>query len=183
MGRKESITVEDILKCAFNMTREEGISKVTARKLAARAGCSTQPIFRVFENMEQLERNLFSNGVAFFEHFLEQFPKDSKVPFVNMGLAYIQFAVEEPHLFKMLFLSENLYQYSFYEILNGTKGNVGIEIAKAKMNGCENPQNMFMNMWIFIHGVASMAISGAYDLPQEETLQLLIKNYNVYKMS
>ena len=46
MPRKESITIEQILDTAFAMTREEGYASVTARKVAARAGCSTQPIFR-----------------------------------------------------------------------------------------------------------------------------------------
>lgn len=44
MARKESITMQDILETAFEMTREEGFANVTARKVAAKAGCSTQPI-------------------------------------------------------------------------------------------------------------------------------------------
>ena len=55
MARKESITIDRILDTAFEMTREEGIAGVTARRVAARAGCSTQPIFRVYENMEELQ--------------------------------------------------------------------------------------------------------------------------------
>ena len=54
MARKEMITIDKILDTAFAMTREEGFANVTARKVAAKAGCSTQPIFRVYKNMEEL---------------------------------------------------------------------------------------------------------------------------------
>ena len=38
----------------FALARAEGIENVTARKLAAQIGCSTQPIFRVYANMGEL---------------------------------------------------------------------------------------------------------------------------------
>lgn len=42
MARKETITKEDIMQAAFEILQEEGIEQVTARKLAAKANCSTQ---------------------------------------------------------------------------------------------------------------------------------------------
>ena len=51
MPRKESITLEQINQAAFDLVRESGFAELTARKLAAKAGCSTQPIFRVYKNM------------------------------------------------------------------------------------------------------------------------------------
>ena len=54
MARKETITKNDILNAAFEMARTEGVGQVSARTLAAKAGCSTQPIFRVYKNMEEL---------------------------------------------------------------------------------------------------------------------------------
>ena len=60
MARKEQITKEVILKGAFELLKEQGIENVTARKLATHIGCSTQPIFRVYENMESLRNDLFN---------------------------------------------------------------------------------------------------------------------------
>lgn len=62
MARKESITKEDILRAAFEILKEEGAGQVTARKLAAKANCSTQPIFRVYSNMEKLMEELFGQA-------------------------------------------------------------------------------------------------------------------------
>ena len=54
MARKESVTKNDILEAAFSILQEEGIEQVTARKLAARANCSTQPIFRIYKNINEV---------------------------------------------------------------------------------------------------------------------------------
>lgn len=51
------------------------------------------------------------------------------------------------------------------------------EIARAKAFGVKDPGELFMKMWIFIHGAASMAITGDYDLPEAETLRLLRETY------
>ena len=70
MARKESITINDILETAFQMTKEEGFMQVTARKVAARAGCSTQPIFRVYKNMEELWQAVYTRAVLYFQEYL-----------------------------------------------------------------------------------------------------------------
>ena len=57
MARKESITKQMIIDGAFELLKKEGVEAVTARKLAAHIGCSTQPIFRVYENMMSFLRN------------------------------------------------------------------------------------------------------------------------------
>ena len=101
MARKETITKKDILNAAFEMASEEGFDHVTARTLAAKAGCSTQPIFRVYKNMEELGEELFEQVVAYFGSYYENFPHKNDTPFVNLGLAYIQFAQDNPKLFKL----------------------------------------------------------------------------------
>ena len=180
MPRKECITIEQILDTAFAMTREEGYASVTARKVAARAGCSTQPIFRVFTNMEELQGEYTDRVVSFFEQFYRQYPRKYAEPFVDLGMAYIAFAARESHYFEMLFLTGERMGKSLYDILNGTGGNVVREIRKAQEAGCKNAEDLFMRMWIFIHGAACMTITGDYDLTDEATAKLLIDTYHSY---
>ena len=54
MARKETITKDAIIQAAFSILQEEGIEQVTARKLAAKANCSTQPIFRFYKSMDEV---------------------------------------------------------------------------------------------------------------------------------
>jgi hypothetical protein len=44
----------------------------------------------------------------------------------------------------MLFLSDNRFGRSFYEIINGEDGAVLSEIQKAEREGCKDPQQLFI---------------------------------------
>ena len=181
MARKVQITKDFLIDTAFKMTRTEGLMNVTARKLAAKAECSTQPIFRIYENMEELYQDIFKSSLNFFSFYYRRFPKEESEPFVNLGLAYIRFAAEESNLFKLLFLPERSFGKSTYEILNGDSGIVVGEIEKARLDGCRNTGDLFTKMWIFVHGAACMASIGDYDLNDEETKKLLKEVYHSFK--
>lgn len=181
MARKESITKSDIVNAAFAILQEEGIEQVTARKLAAKAGCSTQPIFRVYKNMDELTEELFIKACDFFQEYYEQFKKQTVTPFVHLGNIYIQFAGEHKKLFSFIFLSENRFGRSMYDLVNGNTGNVSHEIQTATAQGCRNASELFMKMWIFIHGAACMSLTGDYDLSEEETVRMLKDCYQSFK--
>ncbi len=182
MARKEVVTKNDLLRCAFDLARQEGFEVVTARKLAAKAGCSTQPIFRVYKNMDELLQEVMAHAISFFDQYYTNYPKASAdIPFLNLGLAYISFASNEKNLFRMMFLSNNRGNRSLYELINGKSGNLLQEITKAKDQGCKDPEGLFMKMWILIHGAASMAITGDYDLNESETSSLLQNSYQAFR--
>ena len=181
MARKESISAGEIINAAFTLTREEGLEQVTARHLAAQIGCSTQPIFRVYKSMEDLYNEIYEQVSEYFSMYYEEYEISENTPFVNLGMVYISFAQKEPNLFKTLFLSPKRNNKSLYELLNADKGAVKKEIANAGADGVKNPGQMFMKMWIFIHGAACMAITGDYDLTTEETRSLLKESYESFR--
>ena len=119
----------------------------------------------------------------FFQDFYSRYPRTGKIPFTNLGMAYISFAREEKKLFELLFLSDLKKRKSMYEVMNGSAGNVVYEINMAGAQGCKNPSVIFMKMWIFIHGAACMSLTGDYDLNDEETMDLLEKTYSDYVRS
>lgn len=182
MARKETIGKDYLIDTAFLLAKEEGFGSVTARKLAAAAGCSTQPIFRLYENMEDLWKDVYVRAVEYFGSFYDSFPKNNLEPFVDLGMAYISFANVEPELFKLLFMGhKGEYVKSLYEILNGDVGNVAAEFKKAKLYGVYDSQDLFTKMWIFINGIACMTITGDYDLDEKQTLELLKKTLRAFK--
>lgn len=148
MARKISVTKEMVKSAAFAIMREEGMDGLTARRLADKTGCSTQPIFRIYENMNELHEEAFAMAIAYYTDFYRAFMKDRPIekPFVNFGLAYISFALKEPSLFRVLFLSKERYGQSLYELLNGQDGKFKTEIARAQEAGAKDPGELFMKM-------------------------------------
>lgn len=181
MARKETVTKSILLDAAFEMLAEEGIDQVTARKLAAKANCSTQPIFRIYTNMDELYVDLFDKALAFFDSFVEEFPRSTVVPFVCLGQAYIGFAQKYPNVFKYIFLSKERFGKSLYDMINGNKGYVTKEIQSATSQGATNASELFMKMWIFIQGAACMSLTDDYDLKDDETLSMLKDAYQAFR--
>ena len=180
MARKISITKEMLINSAFKMAGEEGLKEVTARKLAAKAGCSTQPIFRVYSSMDELYDEVYGMAIDCFSDYYGKYPGKSQIPFTNLGMAYIEIAGKEPQLFRMLFMEKKRCNASLFGILNGKSNALHKEIARAKEQGAKDPSGIFMKMWIFIHGAATMMTTGDYDLSMEETRGLLEEAYAAF---
>ncbi len=169
------------MQAAFSILREEGIGQVTARKLAARANCSTQPIFRIYRNMEEVWEELFGRSCEFFQDYYKDFPTQTVTPFVNLGQAYIKFAGEHKKVFEFVFLSPERFGRSMYDIVNGSRGCISREVQTALSQGCRDAEALYTKMWIFIHGAACMSLTGDYDLSEEETTQVLRAAYDSFR--
>ncbi len=182
MSRSVVVTKEEIISAAFKITRKEGFDAVTSRRLAAAAGCSTQPIFREYKNMEELKTDVCERTAVYYEAYYEQYQKTNITPFVDLGMAYIDFALKYPNLFRLLFLSpESERLHSMYDLINGSKDSIVREIEKARTLGVSNPQQLFTKMWIFIHGAGCMACTGDYDLTSDESVRILTATYEGFK--
>ena len=180
MARKESITKSMLLDAAFSLLKEEGEENLTVRKIAARANCSTQPIFRIFRGMDELSEEVFRMAAASFGQEAAGVKDYSKLPFVNLAMAYIGYAKENPNLFQFLFLPRKKPPMGMYDILNGTDGKVAHQIRAAQAAGVKDPGGLFSKLWIFVHGAACMSITGDYDLSLEETSSMLESAYKAF---
>ncbi|MBR0092258.1 MAG: TetR/AcrR family transcriptional regulator [Lachnospiraceae bacterium] len=182
MSRKATITQEEIIEAAFRITKQQGFDRITSRGLAAEAGCSTQPIFRIYENMEALKKDVYLRAASFYADYYRDYVKYDDTPFVDLGMAYVGFARSYPHLFRLLFLAEDMEgKRSMYDLINGTGDAVAKEAARARERGCADANRLFMRMWIFIHGAACMAVTGDYDLDDRESRTLLQSCYRDFQ--
>lgn len=181
MARKETVTKEMLQKGAFSLAREKGFAMVTARKLAEKIGCSTQPIFRIYSNMSELEIELFDQTADYFSNYYLQYPHKSETPFLDLGMAYIKFARDEKFLFEILFLNENKKGISTYDLVNGKDhGFIRAELKKISDINQIEAGMLFSKMWIFIYGMACMALSNDFDLTENETKEMLIETYQAF---
>lgn len=105
MPPKQKITKEMVLKAAFEIFRNEGLDAVTARAIASALKVSTQPVYSAFPSMEDLKGELLQMAKSRFGQALMS-GKDTSDVFLNMGLGYVRFAMDEKHLFEALAQSE-----------------------------------------------------------------------------
>ncbi|BCJ93113.1 TetR family transcriptional regulator [Anaerocolumna cellulosilytica] len=173
MPPRIKITKDSILDAAFMVTREKGIQHVNARELARQLNCSTQPIFRAYESMEDLKLNLYQKVEAYYNQFMFQ-GLEHPIPFLGMGLAYIRFARLERNFFILLFMAEQFKIKSFSEMLEGEDNQQVIGIIQG-MTGLseEFAKVLFVDIWLMIHGIASMAATNSCDLDEAEIETIL----------
>ena len=67
MPAKRKIQKEDILKASISIISHEGLNALNARKLAKKLGCSTQPLFYIYENMDDLKKDVIDEIVKIFD--------------------------------------------------------------------------------------------------------------------
>lgn len=174
MARKESVTKKIISDGAFELLREQGTEMLTARKLASYIGCSTQPIFRVYEGMEDLAEEMFTRASDYYENYCINFPRVNAVPFVDLALGYISFAKAEPNLFRLLFMTKHSEDVTMYNLLNGKEGGFVIkELRRIPNLDMNNAETIFMKVFVFMHGMACMVTNGEFDLSDNETSDML----------
>lgn len=63
MARKKTITKEQILAAAYEVAATEGFTRFTARNIANKMNCSTQPIYLEFKNMDDLRQALLNKSM------------------------------------------------------------------------------------------------------------------------
>lgn len=180
MPPKIKITKEDILKITFQMTKEKGFDSINARSIADALGCSTQPIFRIYANMADLKQDLYEYINIYFENYLTSYKKDTK-PFLTMGLAYIDFAKNERNLFRLLCLSDNLNMTSFAQLVSPSDHSfVMKDIPNDNKINEKKMQDLFMNIWLYTHGIATMLSTNQIDIPEDEIKKLLTNAFKAF---
>ena len=102
MPPQVKVSKEHIKSEAFQMTKESGFEAVSARKLAERLNCSTQPIFRVYQNMEELKADLYEMGTDYMRESMERHKGKSEPAYLSLAKGYIDAARNEKNLFRLI---------------------------------------------------------------------------------
>lgn len=100
MAPKTKYTLDDIINAAFDLVRQTGIDKLTARGIAEKLNASTMPIYSCGKSMLELEEEVLKKAWALLYDY--QNKKRSGDSYLDLGLGYVMFAREEYHLYKSL---------------------------------------------------------------------------------
>ena len=165
MPPKVRITKEEIVKTALELMRRDGDAAINARNIASALGCSTQPVFSNFATMEALQEAVLAAAYDLYLGFLQREAEKGTYPvYKAYGMAYIRFAKEERELFKRLFMCDRRGA----DLSPTADFAASVEyIVKNNDVTQETAERMHLEMWTFVHGVATMQATSFLELDEE----------------
>lgn len=160
-----------LLEAAALLLDEEGPNALTARRLASTAGTSTMAVYTHFGGMPALVREIVVEGFKRLAEHVTDHPRtdDPVDDLAEMALAYRANALENPHLYSVMFGATSLGGYS----LAPEERAVGIytfevlseAVARAmEMNRLRqaDPDLVAQQLWTAMHGYVMLELAGLH---------------------
>ena len=175
MPPKAKYTREEIVQEAFQMTREKGIEAVAARELGKRLGTSSSPIFTAFKNMEELQSEVRKMAMKRFESYVSDAMNYTPV-FKYVGIKIIQFAMEEPKLFQLLYMMEHSESQKYEDLMVelGETYDVCIQVLEKEYDLTNDEAKMlFRQVWLSTFGICVLSAGKVCNFTPDELTQML----------
>lgn len=172
MPPKAQFDKERIIASALAIARGEGLSKLSARSLAQRLGCSTSPIYTTFQTMQELEDLVCERSTWIMLEYQTQSRTGS--PLLDMCLGYVLFAIEEKQLFRDMFLNKpELSEHSrVMKELALQRLLAEVVSREPALTGLGRPEQLLLleTLWTYAHGLAAQLCVGALALPDQAAI-------------
>lgn len=175
MARKTQISKEIILEAALKMLIRDGYSAINIKTLSKEIGCSTQPLVWHFENMDGLRKALAEYALNYANEKMRSNTNGMEA-FANVGMSYIEIAIEQPRLFSYLYMSgESGFIAGNLDVFTTADENSLMveQIALQLKIPREKVSAFYRDMMIYTHGLASFIASGLIKATKEEVKQMI----------
>lgn len=157
-----------LCEAAERLFAEKGPDAVTMRQLSAELGVSPMTPYRYFEDKDDILAAVRTSGFNRFAEALEKARATSADPRERgsaVGEAYVRFALENPHSYKLMFdLNQpNIEKYP-HLIAAGQRAratmtdHVRDSIATGVFAG--DPEQIGMMLWAAVHGIVVLQLAG-----------------------
>ena len=183
MARPVTVTKERILSASLDLVRSGGLSALTARSICARLDCGANAIFSSFgsiqgvrdavrEEARKLYRKRVGDGFAL------------NPPFKGFGIAFIWFAMDEPHLFSLI-MEAQTQPASFKDYIDsyvGFKAECLSAIAGTFGLHGKDAETLYYQLILVALGLASTCTDGRSPLTIPQVSEILGKNVRAFLM-
>ena len=168
MPAKAKVTKEMIVDAAFALAREAGVENINARTVSERLHCSTQPVMYHFATIEELKRAVYAKADGYHSEYLMNIKSPRKGVMLGIGLNYIRFAIEEPHLFRFLFQSDFFAGTTLLELIDAEELTPVLSSMQGALGiGMEQTKKVFLTVFLFAHGYASIIANNSLKYDEE----------------
>ncbi|MBQ7073425.1 MAG: TetR/AcrR family transcriptional regulator [Bacteroidales bacterium] len=183
MARPVTVTKERILSAALDLVRSGGPSALTARSLCARLDCGANAIFSSFGSIQGVRDAVREEARKLYQMRVgEGFALNP--PFKGFGIAFIWFAMDEPHLFSMIMESQ-LQPASYKDYFDshvGFKAESLSAIADTFGLQGKDAETLYYQLILVALGLASTCTGGKSPLTIQQASEILGKNVRAFLM-
>ena len=168
MPAKAKVTKEMIIDAAFAVARKTGAENINARTVSERLHCSTQPVMYHFATIEKLKRAVYAKADSYHSEYLMNLKSPQKGVMLGIGMNYILFAIEEPHLFRFLFQSDYFSGKTLLELIDAEELRPVLSAMQRTLSiGIEQTKRVFLTVFLFAHGYASIIVNNSLKCDEE----------------
>ena len=175
---------QKILDAANNLFLEVGYEKTTMRKIAETIDYNPATIYFYFKNKEEifytLQKIAFESFYEAFHQVIKQIP-DPAERLTKMGRAYINFALENPAYYDLMFIMRQ--PMNALPDDNWKIGEHNFNLLKETVEACmqegylkeSDPETMAMMIWSSVHGIVSLYICKRLQKFEDYDLDFMIR--------
>jgi len=160
-----------LIQTSLEMIESDGLGSITLRELTKRLGTSRSAVYRHYDSKDILIKAVIQAG---FEKLDKQIKPtllegdDVLHKLYSMGKAYINFAINNPNLYRSIFGHELMNEREESCDINDFDSDTGFHVLVAVMiEGHENniikkedPILQATVIWSMIHGISNLLIDG-----------------------
>lgn len=179
MPPKPKFTREEIVDAALEIAAEKGLKALTSRELGAALGSSARPIFTVFNSMDEVLAEVRTAALAKFGEYVKM-AEDYTPIFKQVGMQMILFAIEQPKLYRLLYMSEKPEAHTFEDVfakLGDVAGQCVEVIQRDYALSREDAMLLFQHTWIYTYAIGSLIASGMCSFPENEIQDMLSREF------
>jgi AcrR family transcriptional regulator len=165
-----------LIEAAARLLADEGESAVTARRLGKEVGSSTMAVYTHFGSMDDLLLQVWQEGFVRFGRALDgpAVTDDPIADFVAQGWAYRRFALDNRHLYRVMFdglLSCRVDDAAALDVARGTFQALLDRLQRAVDAGRLTVGDLELAgqvVWATVHGHVSIELTGYFDTLQRD---------------
>ena len=170
MAAKKRITKDAIFTGAVQVIRDRGPNALSVRNIAGALGCSTQPLYSEFRNLEQLQEELLV-------YIREKYLAVQCSSYKDFARFFLRFAEEEPALFRYFYLRRRPPEE---RLLDDANGDLTVELLSRNLEmPSEETWEMHRRMQYYCYGIGVMIATGYRTMDHQEIEEELTAFYSI----
>jgi len=178
---KAELTQEKVLTAAFELVREKGFEALTARSVAQSLKCSTQPIYSLYANIEELKNSIYDKAGEFARDCMNEYQDSANSPALNFAIGFLYFAKNEKQLFRILYLSGHKKYDPRTDLFLGEELTTSYMRHSKRLSGISAAQlkSLFLKLTVYMVGIGTLLNTHTLELEIKEATEMIREMYEM----